>query len=172
MWIDDHGWWLVNVEFQPSSWRIGSYLNIGEQHLWCERDHFVFERHERPAGGTTFIEFTGNEAAFEEAMTGLAKRVAAAVLARRQEHREGHEALRFVAATADDFNAGVALGLLGDAGAAEARLDGAIHTAFHAQAVRYRHSLVNGQFEAMAVAAVDRTRARLKLPPADRIWRT
>jgi hypothetical protein len=170
--IDDHGWWLVNIEFQPSSWRTGCYLNMGEQHLWCERDHLVFERHERPAGGTAFIEFTGDEAAVQEAMTGLAERAVAAVLARRHEHSEGYEALRFVAATGNDFNAGVALGLLGDVRAAAARLDGAIHPAYHAQAVRYRDWLVNGQFEAIAAAAVDQTRARLKLPPAERTWRT
>lgn len=167
-WIDDHGWWLVNIEFQPSSWRTGCYLNIGEQHLWCERDHLVFERHERPAGGTAFVEFTGDEAAFDEAMTGLAKLAVAAVLARREEHGDGHEALRYVAETADDFNAGVALGLLGDARAAAARLDGAIQPAYHTQAARYRGSLVNGQLEAIAAAAVERTRAHLTLPPADR----
>jgi hypothetical protein len=171
-WIDDHGWWLVNIEFQPSSWRTGSYLNIGEQHLWCERDHLVFERHERPAGGTAFIKFTGDEAAFEEAMTALAERAVAAVLARRQEHGEGHEALRFVAEAGDDFNAGVALGLLGDVRAAAARLNGAIHPAYHAQAARYRDSLVHGQLEAIAATAVDQTRAHLKLPPAERTWHT
>jgi hypothetical protein len=69
LWIDDHGWWLVNVEFQPSSWRKGSYLNVGEQHLWCERDYFIFERHERPASGAAFIEFTNDETTFEAAMT-------------------------------------------------------------------------------------------------------
>ena len=28
-WIDDHGWWIGVVEFQPSGWSKGSYLNVG-----------------------------------------------------------------------------------------------------------------------------------------------
>jgi hypothetical protein len=171
-WIDDDGWWLVNVEFQPSSWRKGSYLNVGEQHLWCERDYLVFERHERPAGGKAFIEFTSDETAFEAAMTGLAERAVAAVVARRQEHGGGHDALRLVAATGDDFNAGVALGLLGDVPAAAARLEGGIHPAFQAQAARYRDALLSGELEAMARVAVDRSRSHLKLGPTKRTWRT
>jgi hypothetical protein len=33
-WLDDHGWWLGVVEFQPSSWSKGSYLNVGVCWLW------------------------------------------------------------------------------------------------------------------------------------------
>ena len=172
LWIDDHGWWLVNVEFQPSSWCKGSYLNVGEQHLWCERNYLVFERHERSAGGTAFIEFTSDETAFDAAMTRLAERAVAAVLARRQEHGDSHDALRFVAATGDDFTAGVALGLLGDVPAAAARLEGGIHPAFQAQAARYRDALFSGDLEAMARAAVDRSRSHLKLRPTERTWRS
>lgn len=29
MWFEDRGWWLVLVEFQPSQWSRGSYLNVG-----------------------------------------------------------------------------------------------------------------------------------------------
>lgn len=34
MWFDDRGWWVGLVEFQPSSWNRGSYLNVGAQWLW------------------------------------------------------------------------------------------------------------------------------------------
>jgi len=34
IWLDDHGWWLGVVEFQPSSWSKGSYLNVGVCWLW------------------------------------------------------------------------------------------------------------------------------------------
>jgi hypothetical protein len=27
-WLADHGWWLTVVEFQPSAWSKGSYLNV------------------------------------------------------------------------------------------------------------------------------------------------
>jgi hypothetical protein len=42
-WIDDHGWWLGIVEFQPSSSSKGSYLNVGVMWLWNVADHFVFD---------------------------------------------------------------------------------------------------------------------------------
>src|SRR5256885_11111558 len=29
VWLDDQGWWLGVVEFQPSDWSKGSYLNVG-----------------------------------------------------------------------------------------------------------------------------------------------
>jgi hypothetical protein len=42
-WIDDHGWWLAVVEFQPSSWSLGSYLNVGVMWLWRDSDHLSFD---------------------------------------------------------------------------------------------------------------------------------
>jgi len=33
-WLDDHGWWVAVVEFQPSAWAKGSYLNVGASYLW------------------------------------------------------------------------------------------------------------------------------------------
>lgn len=172
LWFDDHGWWLINVEFQPSSWGRGSYLNIGEQHLWREGDYFALERPERPLGGAAFVEFTGDETAFEAAIGHLAGLALAAVQTRRREHGEGRDALRFVARTGDDFDAGVALGLLGDAPAAANRLQGRIHQAFREQADRYRSCIADGSLDAVARARVDRTRSRMKLPPTDRSWRS
>lgn len=42
-WLDDHGWWLIVVEFQPSSWARGTYLNVGVIWLWRAMDHVAFE---------------------------------------------------------------------------------------------------------------------------------
>src|SRR6185295_17783420 len=78
-WIDDHGWWLINVEFQPSNHAKGFYLNVGEQHLWVVSDHFAFERAERPLGGSTFIAFEGDVEAFTTAMRSVATAAATAV---------------------------------------------------------------------------------------------
>lgn len=41
-WIDDHGWWVGLVEFQPSSWAKGSYLNVGVTWLWRPDDKPTF----------------------------------------------------------------------------------------------------------------------------------
>ena len=42
-WVNDHGWWIVNVEFQPSGFAKGSYLNVGAQWLWRPSPSFAFE---------------------------------------------------------------------------------------------------------------------------------
>jgi hypothetical protein len=33
-WLADHGWWLTVIEFQPSAWGKGSYLNVAPHWLW------------------------------------------------------------------------------------------------------------------------------------------
>ena len=42
-WIADHGWWLNVVEFQPSGWAKGSYLNVAAHWLWIEQDYLSFD---------------------------------------------------------------------------------------------------------------------------------
>jgi hypothetical protein len=42
LWCDDQGWWLINIEFQPSSGSVATYLNVGLQYPWDGRDHRVF----------------------------------------------------------------------------------------------------------------------------------
>jgi|ERR1043166_6042705 hypothetical protein len=43
LWIADNGWWLVLVEFQPSSWSRGTYLNVGAKFLWSGDNVFSFD---------------------------------------------------------------------------------------------------------------------------------
>src|SRR5438045_5748615 len=42
-WLADHGWWLTVVEFQPSSWSKGSYLNVAAHWLWSDSGHLSFD---------------------------------------------------------------------------------------------------------------------------------
>ena len=42
LWIDDNGWFLTIIEFQPSGWSKGSYLNVGLHFLWTETDYITF----------------------------------------------------------------------------------------------------------------------------------
>ena len=42
-WYDDRGWLLIGVEFQPSSFDKGSYLNVGCCWLWYAKPHFSFD---------------------------------------------------------------------------------------------------------------------------------
>lgn len=37
LWFADHGYWLRVIEFQPSSWGKGSYLNVAAHWLWSPR---------------------------------------------------------------------------------------------------------------------------------------
>lgn len=42
-WIQDREWWLVVVEFQPSGWDKGSYLNVAAHWLWSESGFLSFD---------------------------------------------------------------------------------------------------------------------------------
>ena len=44
IWLDDHGWWLAVVEFQPSGFSMGSYLNVGVTWLFDpDKAHLFFD---------------------------------------------------------------------------------------------------------------------------------
>jgi hypothetical protein len=43
LWFDDHLWWVGVIEFQPSSWGKGSYLNVGAMWLWKAKSHWSFD---------------------------------------------------------------------------------------------------------------------------------
>lgn len=43
LWFDDHGWWLILVEFQPDNRKQGTYLNIGINWLWFDRNYFAYD---------------------------------------------------------------------------------------------------------------------------------
>lgn len=34
IWYSDQRFWVISVEFQPSGWSKGSYLNVGIKWLW------------------------------------------------------------------------------------------------------------------------------------------
>ena len=50
LWYDDHGWWCIVVEFQPSSWSKGTYLNVGVSWLLFEKAHWTFDVGHREQG--------------------------------------------------------------------------------------------------------------------------
>lgn len=53
LWFADRSWWLAVVEFQPSSWSKGSYLNVAAHWLWTDM-------------GTISFDFGGRLEGFEE----------------------------------------------------------------------------------------------------------
>ena len=70
LWIDDNGWYLTLVEFQPSMWGRGSYLNVALYYLWDARDYLGFDYGHRVSG---FVEYKGNDEAFLEEMRYFAE---------------------------------------------------------------------------------------------------
>ena len=87
-WVDDHGWWIVNIEFQPSGWSKGSYLNVGVQWLWKPFPAHAFEYGDRVplryrGKSVEFIEF-GDDTQFRDAAQQLATTAAREVLKYRE----------------------------------------------------------------------------------------
>ena len=118
-WLDDNDWWLGVVEFQPSSWKRGSYLNVGAMWLWRDTDdHHVYFGLDHRIDGAGFAD--ASDAAFEDAVAAMAVTAAehvrllreqlttvdaAAAILREQAEREKGWAM---------WDAAVALGLAGE----------------------------------------------------------
>lgn len=140
-WWDDHGWWLVNVEFQPSGFSKGSYLNVGICWLWTAepKPYVSYDLGYRvPGAGGTFESADQWRAVVGELVSRAAEEAvryrqlvpdleAAARECLRLE-RERIEHLRAsqgrdATATWSTWNAAVASGLAGDVGAAVHHFD-------------------------------------------------
>jgi hypothetical protein len=72
IWLVDCGWFAAIVEFQPSSWGQGSYLNVGAHFLWRAANDISFDFGYRKEG---FVEFVDEEQFAPEAES-LARRAA------------------------------------------------------------------------------------------------
>ena len=60
-WLDDHGWWVGVVDFQPSGWSKGSSLNVGGMWLWHEQGHHLRFDVGYRVDGAGFIEYQSDE---------------------------------------------------------------------------------------------------------------
>jgi hypothetical protein len=72
LYYDDNGWWCTIVEFQPSGFSKGSYLNVGVCWLLYEKDYWSFNVGSQEGNDRRFVsaenenEFTNT--VFEKAM--------------------------------------------------------------------------------------------------------
>lgn len=82
VWFDDHGWWSVVVEFQPSAWSRGTYLNVGICWLFYEQAHWSFDIGYREQNGE-FVD-AKKEQKFTVGVHGLAECARERVLDYRQ----------------------------------------------------------------------------------------
>ena len=75
-WIDDNGYFVIQVEFQPSAYGRGSYLNVGISFLWEAseglNDTLAFNIGYR-VDKAGYASYRGNDAAFEEKMAHFAE---------------------------------------------------------------------------------------------------
>jgi hypothetical protein len=113
LWYSDQRFWLIAVEFQPSSWSKGSYLNIGVKWLW--RTEPVTSLVYRPVD---FIPFE-NVAQFSPLIEGMAERAAQEVVTLRDRFKSLERIHEYLVAHATRdgwpiYDAAVAAGLIGD----------------------------------------------------------
>ena len=116
LWLDGHGWWLIMIEFQPSSWSKGSCLNVGAHWLWKEHNSFSFDVGYREE---VFVQFE-SESQFQPEAHRLAHSARCRVLELRHQFPTISAAAEFLkrqAATSHNpwqlFDAGIALGYIG-----------------------------------------------------------
>ena len=88
IWLDDNDYFLTVIEFQPSGYDKGSYLNVGLTFLWEAteglNDALVFEFGDRVMiNGHQFVSYQNDEM-FSEAM----ERFASEALKRAEEYRK------------------------------------------------------------------------------------
>lgn len=93
-WLRDHGWWLAVVEFQPSSWSKGSYLNVACTWLWHPQDHIAFHVCERLGRYAEFLD----ETSFASAADSLARLAVEGTLKNEQQFRDVYSALVYLEA--------------------------------------------------------------------------
>jgi hypothetical protein len=178
LWWLDRGWWLVNVEFQPSSWQVGSYLNVGLQHLWVVQDHRAFEYGDRvPINGRQFVDLVGDEPDVRAAADAVAHAARQEVLAWIARLADDHLHVRWLRDKGgtgwDGLNSAIAAQLAGDQAAAAflataADLDGSIHWQRALADDCNQLAALSGdpiQFRDAIIRRIRTTRAHLKLEP-------
>jgi hypothetical protein len=133
LWFDDQVWWVTLIEFQPSSWSKGSYLNIGAMWLWNAKGHWSFDDGYRIEA---FHEFK-SESQFVGAAEQLAQTAAEQVLAYRHkfpslpavaQYLDGKEKKSIW----DHYHAAIAFGLSGATERAAQECAAVLHSPAHA----------------------------------------
>jgi hypothetical protein len=117
-WLDDNDWWLGVVEFQPSSWTRGSYLNVGAMWLWRDTDdHHIYFGLGHRIDGAGFADAA--DVAFEDVIAAMAATAAEHVLLLREQLPTVEAAAAILREQAERergwsmWDAAVALGLAG-----------------------------------------------------------
>jgi hypothetical protein len=92
IWLRDHVWWLAIVDFQPSSWSKGSYLNVACMWLWHPQDDIAFHVSERLGRYAEFVD----EASFRPTVDDLARVAAEESLKNEQQFQSLQAVLSYL----------------------------------------------------------------------------
>jgi hypothetical protein len=175
LWLDDHGWWLGIVEFQPSGWTKGSYLNVATSWLWHEDTPLAFSE---SWGQRPFYEYE-SDAQFSAAMRTLTAQARDEILRMRDRFASlelvaSYLGARDIGNIWCDYHAAIAFGLLGNTKMSAQRFD-AVLAATHAvewvdalkEKVRKLIPLVGSStaFRTTIAAMIATARSKAKLPP-------
>lgn len=114
-WISDQRFWLIVIEFQPSSWENGSYLNVGAMWLWRARKGHAFNAGYRIAN---FVPFYNSEQ-FCSAAAELAGQAAREVQRLRGQFQSLRDIYHYLIENTSEknrqiFHAAIAAGLVGE----------------------------------------------------------
>jgi hypothetical protein len=124
IWYDDHGWWCIIVEFQPSSWSRGTYLNVGVSWLLFEKDHWTFDVGHREQGFSP----AHAEQQFTDALFSMVTHASKCVRDYRKKFETIHAAHRYYQSAEsrsnwDCYHAAVIAALAGDIPAARQKFE-------------------------------------------------
>ena len=113
-WISDQRYWLIVIEFQPSAWGKGSYLNVGAMWLWRARKGHAFNAGYRIADFVPFY----NPEQFAPMAEKLAEQAAQEVQRLREQFKSLLDICRHLLEHTSEthwyiFHAAIAAGLVG-----------------------------------------------------------
>jgi hypothetical protein len=173
-WISDHGYWIIVIEFQPSAWQKGTYLNVSPHWLWLRMGSG--EAWERVGD---FIPFESIEQ-FRPLVEDLAAQGAQRVLELRERFRSladvnNHFANRVSSDGFPVYRAAVTAGLVGEVTTARRlfhkmeELDDEGYTPWiklKAECAAFAARLDDSeQYRSAALSVVTELRQHLRLPP-------
>ena len=186
-WYSDQRFWTVSIEFQPSGWAKGSYLNVGANWLWYPMSDWGFSFSEdirvEDAG---FIKFENVEQ-FTPLIAAMAARAAHEVYRLREKYKSRadihrHLLTRAVRNGLHGYHAAVAAGLVGDMATARQLFDRLESWETQGQdwteAIKSRGAALGKfaddpvTFESAILAIIAEVRSRLHLLPDPQPFRT
>lgn len=166
-WLDDRGWYLVMVEFQPSSWSVGSHLNVGCAFLWTPQNHLSFD---------FSLDGDGRAQGFEpfesaDQFAVIASQLVQAAARQVNRYREclggvadlaAHYKQRPPIAFWPRYHAAIALGLTGNTSQASRLFESLRHEAADTEVAWMREAAMVGREYARIVATPNEFRERIE----------